>query len=211
MHLKLNYYNNSTIEQTGSMSNLITKTTELAMAVTLTYIKSGDTVVDATCGTGRDTLTLAKTVGAGGQVFAFDIQKKAIFLTEARLRTHGFSNVRLFHESFAEMSSHIPENSAAAVVFNLGYLPGGDHKITTTADTTLAGLETAFSIIRPGGIVTVVLYDGHEEGAEEKKRILERVRTLDSRKYHVAYVSLINQNNDPPEILWITKKAKRRG
>ena len=176
------------------------------MSVTLTYIKPGDTVVDATCGTGQDTVVLARAVGSEGSVYAFDIQKSAHLLTEARLRSHGITNVHMVMQSFVSMSEHIPERSAAAVVFNLGYLPGGDHSITTTAGTTLEGLESALKTIRPGGIVTVVMYDGHEAGSEEKKAVLEWAETLDSKKYHVAYVSLLNQKNHPPEILWITRK-----
>lgn len=188
------------------MSNLITKTTELAMAITLAYIKPGDTAVDATCGTGQDTAALAKAVGKDGKVYAFDIQKKAVILTEARLRSHGIDNVRVILKSFTAMGSYVTENTAAAVVFNLGYLPGGDHSITTKTETTIAGLEAAIRTIRPGGIVTVVLYDGHEEGREEKAQVLEWANALDPGKYHAAFVSLINQENDPPEILWITKK-----
>ena len=188
------------------MSNLITRTTELAMSVTLTYIKPGDTVVDATCGTGQDTVVLARAVGSEGCVYAFDIQKAAHLLTEARLKSHGIANVHLVMQSFVSMSEHIPEKSAAAVVFNLGYLPGGDHSITTTADTTLEGLECALRTIRVGGVVTVVMYDGHEQGAEEKQAVLEWAEGLDQSRYHVAYVSLLNQKNHPPEILWITKK-----
>lgn len=190
----------------SEMSNLITRTTELAMSVTLTYIKPGDTVVDATCGTGQDTVVLARAVGSEGSVYAFDIQKSAHLLTEARLKSHGIANVHLVKQSFVSMSEHIPERSAAAVVFNLGYLPGGDHSITTTADSTLAGLDVALRTIKPGGVVTVVMYDGHDEGAEEKQAVLEWAETLDQKKYHVAYVSLLNQKNNPPEILWITKK-----
>ena len=189
-----------------AMSNLITKTTALAMSVTLAYINRGDTVVDATCGTGQDTVALAHAVGPEGRVFAFDIQKKALILTEARLRAHGIGNVSLMMKSFVSMSSHIPENSASAVMFNLGYLPGGDHSITTASDATLEGLEAALRTIRPGGIVTIVLYDGHDEGAEEKKNVLAWAEKLNPKKYHAAFVSLINQANHPPEILWITRK-----
>ena len=188
------------------MSNLITRTTELAMSVTLTYIKPGDTVIDATCGTGQDTVMLARAVGENGSVYAFDIQKSAHLLTEARLKAHGIANVHLVMQSFVSMSDHIPEKSASAVVFNLGYLPGGDHSVTTVADTTLEGLEAALRTIRPGGIVTVVMYDGHDEGAEEKAAVLEWAEALDQKKFHVAYVSLLNQKNHPPEILWITRK-----
>lgn len=188
------------------MTNLITKTTELAMSVTLAYIKPGDTVVDATCGSGQDTVAFARAVGEEGHVYAFDIQKKALLLTEARIHSHGYNNVKFVMQSFAEMSGHVPANSASAVVFNLGYLPGGDHSITTVADTTLTGLDAALRTVSRGGVVTVVLYDGHDEGREEKQRVLEWAETLDPGKYHAAFVSLINQQNHPPEILWITKK-----
>ena len=190
------------------MANLITKTTELAMTVTLSYVRKGDVAVDATCGGGYDTAALARAVGPEGRVYAFDIQKKALIMTESRLRSHGISNVRLIRESFVSMSSHIAENSASAVVFNLGYLPGGDHSITTTAETTAEGLDAALRTIRPGGIVTVVMYDGHEAGAEEKKMVLEWAEALDQSRYHTAYVSMINQEKNPPEILWITKKGR---
>ena len=38
------------------------------------FVAPGDTVVDATCGNGYDTLYLASLVGPQGQVYAFDIQ-----------------------------------------------------------------------------------------------------------------------------------------
>ena len=55
--------------RTGFMSNLITRTTELAMSVTLSYIDNGDTVIDATCGAGQDTVTLANAAGEDGCVY----------------------------------------------------------------------------------------------------------------------------------------------
>ena len=192
------------------MSNLITKTTELAMAITLEYVRVGDIVIDATCGTGRDTVTLARAVGADGKVHAFDIQKSALEITGTRVLECDPDNdelqVELHEDSFCNMGSYLPENSAAAAVFNLGYLPGGDKSITTTAETTVEGLEQALRIIKPGGIVTVVMYDGHEAGTEEKARVMEWAGDLDPAKYHAAYVNLINQKNHPPEIMWITKK-----
>lgn len=188
------------------MINLITRTTELAMQTTLTYIREGDTVVDATCGAGHDTVTLAKAVGDAGRVFAFDIQQTAIEQTGSLVEEEGLSNVQLIHDSFTSMGSFVTEGSVAAAVFNLGYLPGGDHSITTTADETAEGLRCALRAIRHGGIVTIVMYSGHEEGAREKQRVLEWAKSLDPSDYHVAYVSFTNQKKDPPEILWVTKK-----
>lgn len=42
----------------------------------------GDTVIDATCGNGNDTLFLSNTVGENGDVLAFDIQQQAIEKTK---------------------------------------------------------------------------------------------------------------------------------
>lgn len=188
------------------MSNLITKTTELAMQITLSYVEQGDTVIDATCGTGHDTLALAEAVGDGGRVYAFDIQKEAIGLTSELLKNNGCTNVELFNESFVYMGEHVSYGSASAVVFNLGYLPGGDHSITTEAGTTIEGLQAALKAIRTGGIVTVVLYDGHDEGRREKESVLRWAEKLDPKTYHAVFTDMLNQNNYPPEILWITKK-----
>ena len=187
-------------------SNLIVKTTALAMSVTLSYIDNGDTIIDATCGAGQDTVALAKAAGEDGCVYAFDIQEEAVRRTEERLREQGISNAHIIKKSFASMNGYVSDGSASAVVFNLGYLPGGDHGITTTADETFEGLACALRALRTGGILTVVMYDGHDEGREEKQRVMEWAEALDPKQYHAAYVSMLNQQNHPPEILWVTKK-----
>ena len=187
------------------MSNLITRTTELAMSITLNYISPGDTVIDGTCGTGQDTLSLAQAVGECGKVFAFDVQQEAVQKTQERLSTYGITNAVIVNDSFETIEDHVPECTASAAVFNLGYLPGGDHNITTTAETSLRGIEAALRAIRQGGIVTVVLYDGHEEGSREKQMILDWAEALEPGKYHVVFANMLNQKNHPPEILWITK------
>lgn len=187
-------------------SNLIVKTTALAMSVTLSYIDNGDIVIDATCGAGQDTVTLANAAGEDGCVYAFDIQEEAVRRTEERLREQGISNAHIIKQSFASMNEYVSDGSASAVVFNLGYLPGGDHGITTTADESLEGLACALRTLRTGGILTAVMYDGHDEGREEKQRVMEWAEALDPKQYHAAYVSMLNQQNHPPEILWVTKK-----
>ena len=47
-----------------------------------------------------------------------------------------------------------------AVMFNLGYLPGEDHGITTRSETTIAALDQALGFLAARGIVTLVLYTG---------------------------------------------------
>ena len=93
------------------------------------------------------------------------------------------------------------------VMFNLGYLPGGNKIVTTTTGPTIEAVKSAIDLIMKGGLVCVTMYSGHEEGKKEKQALLAFAEELDSRKYHVAYISMTNQKNDPPEILLITRKS----
>lgn len=190
--------------------NLITKTTELAMAVTLQYISEGDLAIDATCGNGNDTLVLANAVGQTGKVLAIDIQETAINNTQKLLTENNVFNAKCIQDSFENLghiaSVHFAGEEAAAVVFNLGYLPGGDKTFTTVTDMSLNAIKQALDVIKVGGIVTVVLYCGHEAGKKEKQAVLDFAQELSSKDYHVVYTKMLNQRKDPPEVLWITKK-----
>ena len=155
--------------------------------------------VDATCGNGKDTLFLAQHCL---KVYGFDIQKQAIENTEALLRENGMTNYQLFNDSFSRMEELVPEG-VDIIVFNLGYLPGGDKNITTTAEETLKGLKAALAILKPHGTISMTLYWGHPQGKIEREAVLEYCRGLDGKAYHITYLSLPNQDNCPPEIILI--------
>lgn len=135
----------------------------------------GDAVIDATAGGGVDTLALARLVGRKGKVYAFDIQREALDRTAGRLRAElagdASPDIRLLLADHSAMANYIDAEDRgriAAVMFNLGYLPGGgDPSVITKPDTTLAALETALALLRPGGILTCVLYPGHPGGDAE--------------------------------------------
>lgn len=211
------------------MDNLITKTTELALHLVQPYIESAPApvfAIDATCGNGHDTLALAKmlfgtTAGVvqhtPARLLAIDIQPEAIAQTEALLCEAGFSGevadgrISLICGSHADIHdhiySHLPSGAkAAAIIFNLGYLPGGDKTITTTAETTIEAAEAALGALQKGGILSITMYSGHDAGAKEKEALMAFATELDSHAFHVAYISMPNQRNNPPEILLITKK-----
>ena len=76
----------------------------------------------------------------------------------------------------AAMADHLPpecRGQIAAVMFNLGYLPGGDKSRITTARSTLAALNTALEFLAPEGVLTVVVYPGHPGGSEEAQAVHE--------------------------------------
>ena len=85
--------------------------------------------------------------GAGCQVIGFDIQQAALNAANARLIAAGLdANVTLLSCGHERLGENLPPDwhgSVSAVMFNLGYLPGGDKRLITHADTTLAALQQA--------------------------------------------------------------------
>ena len=184
------------------------------------HIEPGDWVVDATVGNGHDTIFLAEQVGPTGHVFGFDIQKQAIENTQLQLTTLKYlERVTLFHSGHENMLSQLEQiqhetnhserymQQISAVTFNLGYLPGGDHQIKTQSPTSLAALEQALNLIKVGGIVTLVIYRGHDGGADEAKQIERFCSSLPQKQFDVLRYELTNQKNTPPYLLAICKKA----
>lgn len=131
-------------------------------------LRPGDTAVDATAGNGHDTVFLAARVGPSGNVLAFDIQRAAIESTRQRLTAAGLAaRVELIEDSHARLAEFAGAGEWGAAMFNLGYLPGGDHGVITEPEATLAALEAVPERLRVGGVLTVVGYPGHPGGAGE--------------------------------------------
>ena len=167
-------------------------------------MREGDRAVDATAGNGRDTLFLARLVGAGGRVYAFDIQQEALDETAALLRQNNMSErVTLIQAGHEAMDSYV-EEPVAAVMFNLGYLPGGSRSIVTRPETTLQGLAAALQLLKPGGLATLVLYPGHAEGKKEKSALLEYCSGFDGLAFGVVHARLLNRE-EAPELLVVKK------
>ena len=135
----------------------------------------GAVAVDATAGNGHDTLFLAEAVGPAGRVYAVDVQEAAIAATRARLAEAGLeARIHLAcagHEDLTEQVAPADRGRVAAVMFNLGYLPGGDHTLTTRPPATLDALNAARGLLAPGGRLSVVAYTGHPGGAEEAEAV----------------------------------------
>ena len=183
-------------------TNILKNTTELAKVFCERYIDEDSVAVDATCGNGNDTLWLA---GRCKKVYAFDIQKAATDATAAAVMSAGFDNVTVINDSHENMSEHVP-GPADLFMFNLGYLPGGDKNITTDSCATLKALEAALGLLAVNGLVCVIMYWGHPQGAKEREAVLSWASTLDKGKYHCVHTDMINQPNCPPEILLVTSK-----
>lgn len=191
------------------MKNIIRQTTEFAMHIVRAYVEPGDTVVDATCGNGRDTLALASMGPA--RLYAFDMQEAAVRATTALLEANGYTkgiregNIIVKQLAHEEMAGFVAA-PIKAIVFNLGYLPGGDKTITTRAETTLSAVQGAMELLQPDGLICITMYSGHDEGKREKESLLDLAERLDAATWHTAFISMLNQKHNPPEILLITRK-----
>lgn len=176
--------------------------TALARTLLREVIHPGDLVIDATAGNGHDTLFLAECVGSNGSVLAFDVQENAIRSTRERLHQAGLaSRVRLYQTSHAHLAAHAELGSVSAIMFNLGYLPGDDHQLTTETATTLAALDAATNLLKPGGTLTIVCYPGHEEGATEAAEVETWLTTLATNGWRIARYALLGTARAAPFLL----------
>jgi len=163
------------------------------------HISPTDYCIDATCGNGFDTVFLAQHAA---HVFAVDIQQQAIEHTTKLLDEHHLTNVTLVHSSHANLSDIIPkENPIQAIMYNLGYLPKGDHTIVTTPESTLQSLKDAIQLLAPNGLISIILYVGHEGGLEEALAVEAFCKTLDKHEYTIVKSTYLNRRVTPYVIL----------
>lgn len=156
-----------------------------------------DSVIDATCGNGHDTATLARLV-PDGKVYALDIQLPALEKTKEKLlQLNLMENVELFHLSHAEFPLEFADLNIKLIVYNLGYLPGGDKSLTTQSKTTLGSVQRALQLLKPGGMVSITLYPGHEEGEKEAEMITAFAKNLPSNLWEVCHYQWINKEKSP--------------
>ncbi|HEY1048644.1 MAG TPA: class I SAM-dependent methyltransferase [Prosthecobacter sp.] len=168
-------------------------------------LRPGDIVVDATMGNGHDTLFLTECVSPGGHVHAFDVQAAALEETRKRVPAE---MTTLYHAGHETMRANLPaevQGKVSAVMFNLGYLPGANKAVITRTETTMIAVREALEVLKPGGLLTIAMYPGHEGGAEEGRHLAAWAAELEPRRFEVQHLRPVNRNAAPPE-LWIVWK-----
>jgi ubiquinone/menaquinone biosynthesis C-methylase UbiE len=188
---------------TVSNASFPPRPTALAQDFIKRHLLPGDCAIDATTGNGHDTHFLAECVGATGRVLAFDVQSQA--LVAARERVGEMDWVELYHQSHREMDQHALEASVATVMFNLGYLPGENHELTTEATETLAALDVACRLLKPGGLLSVICYPGHPSGAVEAAAVEGWMTGLPAQGWRVAKYAALGTRRPAPFLLIAAK------
>lgn len=171
----------------------------------------GATAVDATLGNGHDCLWLCRLVGEQGRVYGFDVQQEAVERSGIRLQENGVAQrARLIHSGHENMLDYVQAESADAIMFNLGWLPGAEHGVTTCVETTLRAVNAALDVLKEDGVMTVCVYPGHDEGAREREALLEWAQGLDEKRFDAMLRSYLNQSKDPPLMIAVKKNKRRK-
>ncbi len=162
-----------------------------------TCLQPGGVAVDTTVGNGRDTLYLARLVSPGGRVYGFDLQPRALQNTAELIARHGYTEaVRLFQAGHEELSAYVTE-PVDAVIFNLGYLPGGDHQFITRPESTVKAVQESLRLLKPGGLVCLVGYLGHTGGDQERQALTVFLQGLDKKEFCAAGLEFLNRQQAP--------------
>lgn len=169
-------------------------------------VEPGGVYIDATMGNGHDTLFFCELAGETGKVYAFDIQKEALQSTRTLLKSHGLlERAELILAGHEHMEQYVTEKAVSAICFNFGYLPGGNHEIATSADTSIAAVQAGLKLLKPGGMMSLCVYSGGDTGFEEKEQILAYLKKLPATKYTVIENIYYNRENNPPVPVFVFK------
>ena len=180
------------------MFRYVSDVNELSHHIVKNFCYKFDVAVDATLGNGYDTDFLSEHFS---KVYSFDIQEPAVKSYENK----NINNVVLVNDSHEDFGKYINEK-VDCIMYNLGFLPGGDKSVTTKCRSTIMSLESSLELINKGALITIALYRGHEEGKKEENEVINFVTNLPKEKYGVMLHSFINRNNTAPFLIVVEKK-----
>lgn len=108
--------------------------------------------------------------------------------------------------SHVDLLQYVQPGTADAVMFNFGWLPGADHGVFSTAQSSIPALQAALQAVRPGGIVSAILYSGAVIGSDEKQAVLRFLRALPLKSFTVLVCDFANWAETAPLPCLILKK-----
>lgn len=162
-------------------------------------VQEGDICIDCTAGRGKDTAFLCGLVGESGRVVALDIQQEAVESTKALIAEKGYEDIaEVYLDSHENVDKYAVAGSVAAIVFNFGWLPGGDHTKHTQTQSSLTALEKCLKLLKPDGVMSLSIYYGRDTGFEEKDAILDYISKLPVGEFAVVVSEFVNRPNCPP-------------
>lgn len=172
-------------------------------------VSPGAFCIDATAGNGHDTEFLCRLTGDTGRVLAFDIQPKAVAATRNRLSSRGLEHIgQVILDSHVHLDQYASPGSVDCILFNFGYLPGGDHRLATRPDTSLTAVSKALTCLKPGGLLCLCIYSGGDTGFAERDALIPFLRGLDPAEYLVILSDYANRPGNPPIPAFVLKQVR---
>ena len=162
-------------------------------------LQPGGLYIDATCGNGHDTLFLCGLAGPQGHVLGLDIQPMAVQATNTLLAQNGMEHVgQAILADHRELLRFAAAGSADCVMFNFGWLPGAPHEVHSQAEASLEAVRAALEALKPGGVLSAVLYSGKVIGRSEKTAVLDYLEHLPLTRYTVLVCRFANWADTAP-------------
>ncbi len=162
-------------------------------------------ILDMTLGNGKDAFKLLEKYD-NTFLYGFDIQIDAIENTHNKLYKV-FPNDRfvLINDDHQNVLSYI-DKKVDLVIYNLGYLPGGDKNIKTCANSTIKSLDKVLNnLLNISGLVFIVSYTGHPGGSEEFDELQKYLEKLNQKEFQIINFNFPNQTNYPPKLIVIER------
>ena len=177
------------------------------------------TLIDGTCGNGHDTLFMATAAREhlnenkhlSVSLLAFDVQQSAIEATKQRLEEETFPSnlqIALHHTGHEHVSTHCPPKSPPMLaVYNLGFLPGSDKTIITSAENSLTSFASLMPHMPNGAMFIIHAYGGHEGGMHEVTAVRHWAKTLPTPDWTARCYENITPAKKPESLFLIEKRS----
>lgn len=162
--------------------------------------------MDGTLGNGYD-LEFLNGLKQIDTIYGFDIQQKAIESSKERIG-NSVKTIYFIQDSHHNLESYIKQSIDLAI-FNLGYLPGADKSVVTQTQTTLCAIEKTIDKLTDGGLLIVMTYPGHEEGAREHKEIVTYLSSLHRKNLAILQLNVNNVQKPCPNCFIIVNKFNK--
>lgn len=146
--------------------NPFTKINRSANIINFLELQPGMNVLDAGCGPGRITISMAQKVGPQGTIYALDIQEEMLKRVKEKARAANLNNIVFIHAGLGDGKLEQNKYDRAILVTVLGEIPNQKK-----------ALQEVFNSLKPGAIlsITETLFDPHYQRLNSVLKLVAEV------------------------------------
>ena len=111
--------------------------------------------------------------------------------TKLLLEQKGLSKRAELHlDSHSNMANYLQPETVSCITFNFGWLPGGDHKIFTQPETSIAAINQGLELLKPDGIMSLCIYYGRIPDLRKRMHYLNFFLQLTAKNIRLSLTVL---------------------